>query len=49
MSSFLTASTAAGHRAGPFRVIALLESLSWAGLLVGMYFKYLGSPRTEIG
>jgi integral membrane protein len=36
-------------KAGLFRVIALLEALSWAGLLTGMYFKYLGSPRTEIG
>ncbi|WKG01897.1 DUF3817 domain-containing protein [Mycolicibacterium sp. HK-90] len=34
---------------GWFRLIALAEALSWAGLLVGMYFKYLGSPRTEIG
>ncbi len=32
-----------------FRLIALLEAVSWIGLLVGMYFKYLGSPRTEIG
>jgi integral membrane protein len=32
-----------------FRAIALLEAVSWVGLLVGMYFKYLGSPRTEIG
>ena len=23
--------------------------MTWVGLLVGMYFKYLGSPRTEIG
>src|SRR5262249_7505408 len=23
--------------------------VSWVGLLVGMYFKYLASPRTEIG
>jgi integral membrane protein len=35
--------------AGWFRVVALLEAVSWVGLLVGMYFKYLGSPRTEIG
>ncbi|MDA4106911.1 DUF3817 domain-containing protein [Mycolicibacterium holsaticum] len=32
-----------------FRFVALLEAVSWAGLLVGMYFKYLGTPRTEIG
>lgn len=32
-----------------FRVIAFAEALSWVGLLIGMYFKYLGTPRTEIG
>ena len=39
------------HRsaAGWFRLIALLEAVTWAGLLVGMYFKYFGTPRTEIG
>ncbi|RDH74092.1 DUF3817 domain-containing protein [Mycolicibacterium moriokaense] len=36
-------------RSGWFRLIALAEAVSWVGLLVGMYFKYLGSPRTEIG
>jgi integral membrane protein len=36
-------------RVGWFRLIALAEAVSWAGLLVGMYFKYLGTPRTEIG
>ena len=35
--------------AGWFRFIAFAEAVSWVGLLVGMYFKYLGSPRTEIG
>lgn len=35
--------------AGWFRVVALLEAVSWVGLLIGMYFKYLGSPRTEVG
>lgn len=35
--------------AGWFRIVALLEAVSWVGLLVGMYFKYLGSPRTEVG
>ena len=35
--------------AGWFRLIAFAEAVSWAGLLVGMYFKYLGSPQTEIG
>jgi integral membrane protein len=32
-----------------FRLIAFAEAVSWVGLLAGMYFKYLGSPRTEIG
>ncbi|MCH9641014.1 MAG: DUF3817 domain-containing protein [Actinomycetia bacterium] len=32
-----------------FRVIALAEAASWVGLLIGMYFKYLGAPRTEVG
>jgi integral membrane protein len=36
-------------RVGWFRLIALSEAVSWVGLLVGMYFKYLGTPRTEIG
>ncbi|MCE9515207.1 MAG: DUF3817 domain-containing protein [Mycobacterium sp.] len=35
--------------AGRFRIVALAEAFSWVGLLIGMYFKYLGSPRTEIG
>ena len=35
--------------AGWFRLIALAEAVSWVGLLMGMYFKYLGTPRTEIG
>ena len=35
--------------AGWFRLIALAEAVSWVGLLVGMYFKYLGTPRTEVG
>ena len=35
--------------AGWFRLVALLEAVSWVGLLVGMYFKYLASPPTEIG
>lgn len=34
---------------GWFRLIAFAEAVSWVGLLVGMYFKYLGSPRTELG
>jgi integral membrane protein len=34
---------------GWFRLVALLEAVSWVGLLIGMYFKYLGSPRTEVG
>ena len=35
--------------AGWFRLIAMAEAVSWVGLLIGMYFKYLGTPRTEIG
>jgi integral membrane protein len=35
--------------AGWFRLIALTEAVSWVGLLIGMYFKYLGSPQTELG
>ena len=31
--------------AGWFRLVALAEAVSWVGLLVGMYFKYLGSPE----
>lgn len=38
-----------GSTAGRFRLVALAEAVTWVGLLVGMYFKYLGSPRTEIG
>ena len=35
--------------AGWFRLMAFAEAVSWVGLLLGMYFKYLGTPRTEIG
>ena len=38
-----------GPSPGRFRLVALAEAVSWVGLLVGMYFKYLGTPRTEIG
>jgi integral membrane protein len=31
------------------RLVAFAEAVSWVGLLAGMYFKYVGSPRTEIG
>jgi integral membrane protein len=30
-------------------LFAFAEAVSWVGLLTGMYFKYLGSPQTEIG
>jgi integral membrane protein len=43
-SSFDRASGAAW-----FRIIAFAEAVSWVGLLAGMYFKYLGTPRTEVG
>lgn len=46
----IMASTFDAHKvAGWFRLIALAEAVTWVGLLVGMYFKYLGTPRTEIG
>ena len=35
--------------AGWFRLVTLIEAVSWVGLLTGMYFKYVGTPRTEIG
>lgn len=35
--------------AGWLRLVGLLEAVSWLGLLIGMYFKYLGNPRTEVG
>jgi integral membrane protein len=36
-------------KVGLFRVVALGEAVSWVGLLIGVYFKYLGTPRTEVG
>lgn len=47
-------STLSGRRnearvASWFRLVALAEAFSWVGLLVGMYFKYLGTAPTEIG
>ncbi|MBW4716519.1 DUF3817 domain-containing protein [Saccharothrix obliqua] len=32
---------------GRFRALALAEAVSWAGLLIGMFFKYVVGP--EIG
>lgn len=32
-----------------FRVVANLEALSWAGLLVGMLFKYIIAAQAELG
>jgi len=37
------------RRAGWFRIVAFTEAVTWVGLLIGMYFKYVGTPRTEIG
>jgi integral membrane protein len=34
-------STFLGTPAGRFRAVAIAEALSWAGLLVGMLFKYV--------
>jgi integral membrane protein len=45
----MTSTLQPGKAAGWFRLVALAEAVTWVGLLVGMYFKYLGSPRTEIG
>ena len=33
--------TLPGTPAGRFRVVAVAEALSWAGLLIGMFFKYV--------
>jgi integral membrane protein len=49
MSSAVTSTFDVRTTAGQFRLVALAEAVSWVGLLVGMYFKYLGTPRTEIG
>ncbi|MFQ6230882.1 DUF3817 domain-containing protein [Nocardia sp. NPDC002869] len=38
-----------GTVAGRFRFFAVLEALSWLGLLVGMAFKYLPAEGNEIG
>ncbi|MET8653644.1 MULTISPECIES: DUF3817 domain-containing protein [Nocardia] len=35
--------------AGRFRFFAVLEALSWLGLLIGMAFKYIPEPGNEIG
>lgn len=35
--------------ASRFRTVALLEAVSWAGLLTGMFFKYVPDPGNEIG
>jgi integral membrane protein len=32
-----------------FRLVANLEALSWAGLLIGMLFKYVLAPQGEWG
>jgi len=34
-------------RAGWFRLIALAEAVSWVGLLIGMYYKYLGAANRD--
>lgn len=45
----MTSTFDARKGAGLFRVIAFAEAVTWVGLLIGMYFKYVGTPRTEIG
>ena len=42
----MTAALDVRSTAGRFRLVALAEAVTWVGLLTGMYFKYLGSPRT---
>ncbi|MFI5715609.1 DUF3817 domain-containing protein [Nocardia sp. NPDC051750] len=38
-----------GTTAGRFRFFAVLEAVSWLGLLIGMAFKYLPENGNEIG
>ncbi|MGI5221132.1 DUF3817 domain-containing protein [Nocardia sp. CA-290969] len=38
-----------GTTAGRFRFFAVLEAISWLGLLIGMAFKYLPAEGNEIG
>ncbi|MDT5152965.1 MAG: hypothetical protein QOI01_4698, partial [Mycobacterium sp.] len=45
----MTSTFDASKVAGWFRLIAFAEAVTWVGLLIGMYFKYLGTPRTEVG
>jgi integral membrane protein len=49
MMSILNGQRNGAKIAGWFRLVALAEALSWAGLLVGMYFKHLATADTEIG
>jgi integral membrane protein len=49
MTSILGGQRNGARVAGWFRLVALAEAFSWVGLLVGMYFKYVGTPQTEIG
>jgi integral membrane protein len=49
MTSILSGQRNGAKVAGWFRLVALAEAFSWVGLLVGMYFKYLGAPQTEVG
>ncbi|WP_099024534.1 DUF3817 domain-containing protein [Mycolicibacterium palauense] len=49
MADGVTSSFDIRTTAGRFRLVAFAEAVSWVGLLAGMYFKYLGTPRTEIG
>ncbi|MEU3269986.1 DUF3817 domain-containing protein [Saccharomonospora sp. NPDC006951] len=32
-----------------FSIIAIVEACTWAGLLAGMYFKYIPETTTELG
>ncbi|MEV0251396.1 DUF3817 domain-containing protein [Nocardia sp. NPDC050712] len=45
MGNFFDLSTVAKR----FRFVAVLEAISWVGLLTGMAFKYIPDPGNEIG
>lgn len=45
MTDFLDLRTPAKR----FRLVAVLEALTWLGLLVGMYFKHLHPGGAEVG
>lgn len=48
MSAVTAAATGLSTPARLFRIVAIAEAVSWTGLLVGMFFKYV-VVRDEIG